>query len=142
MRLDPGAAQARTQRGGRKEIVDTPADAALAGRSPEAPPGVVAGAFFELAKRVDEARRHILVEVGALLGTEAGTADVLLGPGDVDLLVGDVEIAADHHGLGGFQPAQVGEKIAVPTPAEGQTDRKSTRLNSSHVKTSYAVFCL
>src|SRR5690606_41670420 len=24
----------------------------------------------------------------------------------------------------------------------GQTDRKSTRLNSSHVKISYAVFCL
>src|SRR5690606_41468184 len=24
----------------------------------------------------------------------------------------------------------------------GQQDRKSTRLNSSHVKTSYAVFCL
>src|SRR5690606_40974769 len=27
-------------------------------------------------------------------------------------------------------------------PAEAYTDRKSTRLNSSHVKTSYAVFCL
>src|SRR5690606_39477975 len=27
-----------------------------------------------------------------------------------------------------------------PTPRPG--DRKSTRLNSSHVKTSYAVFCL
>src|SRR5690606_7977009 len=25
---------------------------------------------------------------------------------------------------------------------KGQRDRKSTRLNSSHVKTSYAVFCL
>src|SRR5207302_10745088 len=25
---------------------------------------------------------------------------------------------------------------------DGRTDRKSTRLNSSHVKTSYAVFCL
>src|SRR5690606_39711603 len=28
------------------------------------------------------------------------------------------------------------------TPAEGRGDRKSTRLNSSHVKISYAVFCL
>src|SRR5690606_41897831 len=26
--------------------------------------------------------------------------------------------------------------------ARGRGDRKSTRLNSSHVKTSYAVFCL
>src|SRR5690606_40815004 len=30
---------------------------------------------------------------------------------------------------------------AVATQARGQ-DRKSTRLNSSHVKISYAVFCL
>src|SRR5207249_7491279 len=27
-------------------------------------------------------------------------------------------------------------------PAEGTRDRKSTRLNSSHVSISYAVFCL
>src|ERR1039457_5018047 len=27
-------------------------------------------------------------------------------------------------------------------PAGGQTDRKSTRLNSSHLVISYAVFCL
>src|SRR5690606_41144832 len=30
----------------------------------------------------------------------------------------------------------------VVQPAAECTDRKSTRLNSSHVKTSYAVFCL
>src|SRR6266511_4231873 len=32
----------------------------------------------------------------------------------------------------------------IATAAEGRPkgDRKSTRLNSSHVKTSYAVFCL
>src|SRR5690349_23369547 len=28
------------------------------------------------------------------------------------------------------------------TPDESLTDRKSTRLNSSHVEISYAVFCL
>src|SRR6266511_6195784 len=28
------------------------------------------------------------------------------------------------------------------TPSPAETDRKSTRLNSSHVKISYAVFCL
>src|SRR3989442_10462096 len=32
---------------------------------------------------------------------------------------------------------------ALPTGTEGShTDRKSTRLNSSHVRISYAVFCL
>src|SRR5436309_10629671 len=30
----------------------------------------------------------------------------------------------------------------VPHRAHGGPDRKSTRLNSSHVKISYAVFCL
>src|SRR5437660_6827273 len=31
---------------------------------------------------------------------------------------------------------------AVPTVTAAQIDRKSTRLNSSHVAISYAVFCL
>src|SRR5690606_41241945 len=30
----------------------------------------------------------------------------------------------------------------APAPAPAEKDRKSTRLNSSHVKISYAVFCL
>src|SRR3989442_1691848 len=38
------------------------------------------------------------------------------------------------------------EKTSAPAkyrdPATGATDRKSTRLNSSHVRISYAVFCL
>src|SRR5690606_41479789 len=32
--------------------------------------------------------------------------------------------------------------IHIGAVAQKQTDRKSTRLNSSHVKISYAVFCL
>src|SRR5215475_15731203 len=32
--------------------------------------------------------------------------------------------------------------IDAPAGSPGRTDRKSTRLNSSHVKISYAVFCL
>src|SRR6266704_6082315 len=35
------------------------------------------------------------------------------------------------------------ESFAPPRPTRSaSTDRKSTRLNSSHVSTSYAVFCL
>src|SRR3989442_5392662 len=30
----------------------------------------------------------------------------------------------------------------LPAPRRGWGDRKSTRLNSSHVRISYAVFCL
>src|SRR5690625_3470844 len=32
--------------------------------------------------------------------------------------------------------------LASPASADGTKDRKSTRLNSSHVAISYAVFCL
>src|SRR3989442_10567276 len=32
--------------------------------------------------------------------------------------------------------------LQVPAQANMYTDRKSTRLNSSHVRISYAVFCL
>src|SRR5207302_11211792 len=34
------------------------------------------------------------------------------------------------------------ERPARAVPAQAGRDRKSTRLNSSHVKISYAVFCL
>src|SRR5690606_41562662 len=38
---------------------------------------------------------------------------------------------------------QIGALVFVPSLARsGPQDRKSTRLNSSHVKISYAVFCL
>src|SRR5207249_6204692 len=34
------------------------------------------------------------------------------------------------------------DKCALPNAAGHSSDRKSTRLNSSHVSISYAVFCL
>src|SRR5690606_41985201 len=36
----------------------------------------------------------------------------------------------------------ISEIIGSPPTADAARDRKSTRLNSSHVKISYAVFCL
>src|SRR5207249_11785485 len=47
------------------------------------------------------------------------------------LVVGDAELVRRDHGERGAQAADV-----------GRADRKSTRLNSSHVSISYAVFCL
>src|SRR3712207_6857173 len=40
-----------------------------------------------------------------------------------------------------LDPAAGGELVARQ-PDEGEEDRKSTRLNSSHANISYAVFCL
>src|SRR5690606_620095 len=58
---------------------------------------------------------------------------------------------ADHQALLSEYPAEVRELLRVPgvgpkhpqeLPHLRGVDRKSTRLNSSHVKISYAVFCL
>src|SRR5437660_12037314 len=47
---------------------------------------------------------------------------------------------------GGGVPAattkSTGTRAGLPTACAADTDRKSTRLNSSHVAISYAVFCL
>src|SRR3712207_8213910 len=45
-------------------------------------------------------------------------------------------------GVQGDVAGDVGPVPAHPYPREGQQDRKSTRLNSSHANISYAVFCL
>src|SRR5256885_4623359 len=42
--------------------------------------------------------------------------------------------------LGSYRPRATVSGILVP--ADGAIDRKSTRLNSSHLVISYAVFCL
>src|SRR5690606_41974285 len=42
----------------------------------------------------------------------------------------------------GGPPGGRSRPAAATAASEGTADRKSTRLNSSHVKTSYAVFCL
>src|SRR5690606_9937575 len=72
-----------------------------------------------------------------------------LGVLDVDevaeVLVDDEPAAGRQPGLdrlGRRAPAQ-GLRLQAQHPEEGcGEDRKSTRLNSSHVKISYAVFCL
>src|SRR5437870_12641292 len=52
--------------------------------------------------------------------------------GDVDAIDGLVDLASD--------PRR--EEVAARVRRDREPDRKSTRLNSSHVAISYAVFCL
>src|SRR3712207_8757480 len=40
------------------------------------------------------------------------------------------------------QDSAVDQTLAAISTVQGQEDRKSTRLNSSHANISYAVFCL
>src|SRR5690554_7028834 len=41
-----------------------------------------------------------------------------------------------------FNSSRTGIRLIGPKPEWARQDRKSTRLNSSHVRISYAVFCL
>src|SRR2546426_9384493 len=52
--------------------------------------------------------------------------------------------ALREHGLerGHESPRRAPEAGAFGPPFRGERDRKSTRLNSSHLVISYAVFCL
>src|SRR5690606_41026664 len=80
----------------------------------------------------------ILVETLGRLARELRTATLAIGlqltAYQVAVLVG-VDIGKALGQAGG-----VGFRLADPAVAVG--DRKSTRLNSSHVKISYADFCL
>src|SRR5262245_64033825 len=44
--------------------------------------------------------------------------------------------------IDGIEPAQLAETSVAPNSVGYLQDRKSTRLNSSHLGISYAVFCL
>src|SRR5690606_40170880 len=61
-------------------------------------------------------------------------------------LVGEVGPGLEVRRGGGERTVAAGEVLGArhdrARPPTAQVDRKSTRLNSSHVKISYAVFCL
>src|SRR5690625_6357453 len=68
-----------------------------------------------------EAASILVAEVGRVLGDEAGQIAPAVG--------------LEHCVQLGARPREQGPELLV-------RDRKSTRLNSSHVAISYAVFCL
>src|SRR5690606_40228296 len=57
-----------------------------------------------------------------------------------ELLVDNMKTAVDRHALG--EEVRFNAAFLDFCEHYGCLDRKSTRLNSSHVKISYAVFCL
>src|SRR5690606_8120955 len=83
--------------------------------------------------------------------------DPPLGPARAGQFIGIAVIAVLHDEIDAGTPVPVVVVVGLPDPAVGIhrqlvwipeimadhfQDRKSTRLNSSHVKISYAVFCL
>src|SRR5690606_40300205 len=73
---------------------------------------------------------------------EEKVTQIRLYNGQKFLTVDQVQ-AGELFAVSGLTEASVGDSVgALQEKAEFGLDRKSTRLNSSHVKISYAVFCL
>src|SRR5438445_3633712 len=74
-----------------------------------------------------------------------GRADGVVSAGNTGALMAMAKIALkmlpgiDRPAIASFFPTQRGETVMLDLGAN--IDRKSTRLNSSHANTSYAVFC-
>src|SRR5690554_37728 len=74
--------------------------------------------------------------IGAGIFTSIGKAAYDGGPGIIFLYI----FTAIACGFAAMCYAEFASR--VPVAGSAYTDRKSTRLNSSHVRISYAVFCL
>src|SRR5690554_7061761 len=65
---------------------------------------------------------------------------------NLSVKAGEICIFLGPSGCGKTTTLKMINRLIHPTSARvlinGEEDRKSTRLNSSHVRTSYAVFCL
>jgi hypothetical protein len=112
---DEGALQPRPEAPRDEDIVDPPPHVALAHSGIGAPPRVPPGLRLELAERVEEARPDQAVESRPLLGREAVVADVFSGTGQVDLPMGDIEIAAHDHRLAAIQADEITGERPVPS---------------------------
>src|SRR5699024_12528491 len=77
-----------------------------------------------------------------LLGGRFRRRGVGGGRGDGGLGLAHDRAPAKGSAAGRDTAAGIGGRAGGGGAVVGRTDRKSTRLNSSHVSTSYAVFCL
>src|SRR5215469_16940150 len=59
-----------------------------------------------------------------------------------DVAKHDLEPRAFIENSTAYEPQRVHRGLCSESPVGAEQDRKSTRLNSSHVEISYAVFCL
>src|SRR5699024_11263470 len=77
---------------------------------------------------------------------ERGLPYIILNPNSLDEIADDIErvgTALGEKDLGAEKAASFRSELEhFREQAEKKEDRKSTRLNSSHVSISYAVFCL
>jgi len=84
----------------------------------------------------------LAAQFGFLPGTLWILIGATLGGGVHDMIVLFASIRRGGKTLGQMVKEEIGSGIGMLALVSVLADRKSTRLNSSHVKISYAVFCL
>ncbi len=103
------------QRCGRQEVVDAPADIPGAGIRHLRPPGVRLGPVgLERSKGIDQPSSTIGPETIAFFGREPLFADVGLRTSQVDLIVGDIQVAAKDDRLLLCESFHVVQKGTIP----------------------------
>lgn len=126
---DLAVAEARQQTAGQHKVVEPPAHVFVAGVHHVGPEGVGVGLLgVQLTEAVHEAGLQQLAEALALLGGEAGVLLVSFGVLQIDLLVGDVQVSAQHHRLLDVQLAEVRSEVGVPRFAVIQTHEAPARI--------------
>src|SRR5690606_39839689 len=102
-------------------------------------------AFWDLAAHglVREKSQHLAFgEFSAKFAKVAKGAPWLAEPTVIETAPGTHGEARAEEGVDAYALTHNETSTGVAMPIRRPQDRKSTRLNSSHVKISYAVFCL
>src|SRR5258707_4339931 len=79
---------------------------------------------------------------GAVIGAGVGALGTYIWSQNMEKQKREMEQATQGTGVNVSQTADNQLKLDIPSDISFDTDRKSTRLNSSHANISYAVFCL
>ena len=120
--VDGGALQAVRQPVGDAEVVDAPPGILFPGFEPVGPPGVNAFRIgVEVPEGVGESGVQKIGEFAPLFVGESGVFPVGLGVFQIDLLMGDVQVPAEDHGLLFVQPLQVFPEGVFPAHPVVQT---------------------
>src|SRR5690606_40505642 len=97
---------------------------------PRSPPFPYTTLFRSLQIKLNDPR---VSQIEIFLGFKDGLMSIAMGAKPVAVIVKITLV---------LYPKPLGDALLDNTVDDRGEDRKSTRLNSSHVKISYAVFCL
>ena len=100
------------------KVVDAPAGVCQAGFPQIRPPGIgTHGVRMQCAIGVEEAGRQQFAEFAALFVSEAGVMVICFRVLEVDVFMGDVEVATENHGLLGVEALKIRAEGVFPCHA-------------------------